>query len=83
MKLEKEWDIDRALALSASALALAGVVLGSTVDKKWYILTGVVAAFLAQHSIQGWCPPLPVMRSLGMRTQNEIDEERELLLRML
>ena len=29
-----------------------------------------------QHALQGWCPPLPVLRRLGFRTQNEIERER-------
>jgi hypothetical protein len=26
--------------------------------------------------LQGWCPPLPILRSLGVRTADEINEER-------
>jgi hypothetical protein len=26
--------------------------------------------------VQGWCPPLPVFRRLGIRTASEIDYER-------
>jgi hypothetical protein len=29
-----------------------------------------------QHALQGWCPPVPVLRRLGYRTQPEIEEER-------
>ena len=35
----------------------------------------VVAAFLLQHALQGWCPPLPLLRRMGMRTSAEIHEE--------
>jgi hypothetical protein len=35
-----------------------------------------VAGFLLQHAVQGWCPPVPVFRRLGFRTQTEIDYER-------
>jgi hypothetical protein len=35
-----------------------------------------VATFLLQHALQGWCPPVPLFRSLGVRTASEIDEER-------
>lgn len=82
-ELGDEWDIERTLALNAASVALAGLVLGSSVDRRWYLLTGAVAAFLAQHAIQGWCPPLPLLRKMGVRTQGEIDEERELLMRLL
>ena len=39
-------------------------------------LTAAVPAFLLQHAIQGWCPPLPVFRRLGVRTADEINRER-------
>jgi hypothetical protein len=29
-----------------------------------------------QHALQGWCPPLPLLRRLGVRTQQEIERER-------
>jgi hypothetical protein len=32
--------------------------------------------FLLQHAIQGWCPPLPLLRRLGIRNQREIEAER-------
>ena len=36
----------------------------------------LVAGFLLQQALQGWCPPVSVLRKLGLRTQREIDEER-------
>ena len=35
-----------------------------------------MTAFLFQHALQGWCPPVPVLRRLGFRTVYEIDRER-------
>jgi hypothetical protein len=75
-ELEREWDVERVLETNASVLALTGAVLGTTVDKRWFIVTGVVLGFLTQHAITGWCPPLPVFRRLGIRTRTEIDQER-------
>jgi hypothetical protein len=75
-ELEREWDIERLLQTNASALAFTGLVLGTTVNKKWLLLTGGVLAFLFQHAIQGWCPPIPLLRRLGVRTRGEIDREK-------
>jgi hypothetical protein len=75
-ELDKEWDIERALEVNASTLALTGLLLGVTVNKKWLVLPGVVLSFLLQHSLQGWCPPLPLLRRLGVRTRGEIDREK-------
>lgn len=74
--LDREWDIERTLEANAATASLVGVVLGATVDRRFYALTAVVGAFLLQHALQGWCPPLPVFRRIGFRTQSEIDEER-------
>ncbi len=74
--LDREWDTERVLETTASSFALLGLALGATVNRKWFIFPGVVAAFLLQHAIQGWCPPLPVIRRLGVRTAREIDLER-------
>ncbi len=39
----------------------------------------LVSGFLFQHAIEGWCPPVPILRRLGFRTSYEIDEERQAL----
>ena len=74
-ELRHEWDIERTLETNASAVALTGLALGATVDKRFLLLPALVAGFLFQHAVQGWCPPLPVLRRLGVRTSREIHEE--------
>jgi hypothetical protein len=78
-ELENEWDIERVLEANAATLALLGVGLGATVSSKWLILPGIVTAFLLQHALQGWCPPVPAFRRLGFRTPAEIEFERTAL----
>ncbi len=75
-ELDREWDIERRLEANAAIASLVGVTLGATVNRKFFALPAVVAAFLLQHAVQGWCPPLPVFRRLGVRTSYEIDRER-------
>jgi hypothetical protein len=75
-ELDREWDIERTLEANASSLAFTGVVLGATVDRRWLALPVLVTGFLFQHAVQGWCPPLPILRRLGFRTAKEIDQER-------
>lgn len=74
-ELKKEWGIEKTLEVNASSLALTGLILGTFGSRKWYLLPMVVASFLLQHGLQGWCPPLPLFRKLGIRTRQEIDEE--------
>ena len=75
-ELEREWDVERTLEANAGTLALSGAVLGTAVSRKWFWLTGIVLGFLFQHATSGWCPPLPLLRKLGVRTQPEIDQEK-------
>lgn len=78
-ELEREWDIERTLTTNAAAVSLLGLTLGATVSKRWFVLPALVSGFLFQHSVQGWCPPLPFFRNMGIRTQREIDHERTIL----
>jgi hypothetical protein len=82
MELDREWDIERVLELNASVAALTGMTLGATVDRRWFLLSALVAGFLLQHAVQGWCPPIPILRRLGFRTPSKIDEERYALKAM-
>ncbi len=75
-ELEREWDIERTLEANAASLALIGLGLGALVHRRWYLLPSVVAFFLLQHAVQGWCPPLPLFRRMGIRTETEIGYER-------
>lgn len=77
--LDREWDIERYLETGAASLVLTGSVLGLTKNRMWFLLPFGVAAFLLQHALQGWCPPLPLLRQLGVRTVEEINEERTAL----
>jgi len=74
-ELEREWDVERTLEANAASMSLLGLVLGVTVDRRFLILPAAVAAFLLQHALQGWCPPLPLLRRLGIRTSAEIHDE--------
>ncbi|MGZ5051625.1 MAG: YgaP family membrane protein [Methylobacter sp.] len=78
-ELEREWDIERVLETNASSIVLLGLVLSRTHHRNWLWLPAGVAAFLLQHALQGWCPPVPVLRRLGVRTQSEIDREKYML----
>lgn len=75
-ELDQEWDIERVLETNASTIAFFGLALGMTHNKKWLIVPGLVLPFLFQHAVMGWCPPLPVLRALGVRTRAEIDTEK-------
>jgi hypothetical protein len=74
-ELQQEWDVERVLEVNAATIALGGLALGASVDRRFFAVPGVVLSFLLQHAVQGWCPPVPVFRRLGVRTRKEIDRE--------
>jgi hypothetical protein len=78
-ELEDEWDAERVLFTATGINGLLSLALGRWVDRRWYGYVAGVAAFQLQHGVQGWCPPMAVVRRLGFRTRREIDEERNAL----
>ncbi|MGE5675853.1 MAG: DUF2892 domain-containing protein [Mycobacterium leprae] len=81
-QLDDEWDMERVLQMTAAAATLTGLYLATRVSRKWLALPAVAAGFLIQHAVEGWCPPAAVWRRVGVRTQQEINEER-MALRVL
>ena len=75
-QLDEEWDIERVLETGSSALTLTGLLLSITRNRRWLMLSLAVQGFFMQHALQGWCPPLPLFRALGVRTADEINTER-------
>lgn len=79
--LSKEWDTERVLEANAATIILITSVLGLKRSKA-FLFTGVISFFLLQHALQGWCPPLPAIRKIGVRTAEEINNERMALKMM-
>ena len=75
-ELDEEWDVERWVETLAPSFTLLGLSLGLTSDRRWLLLPFVVQGFFLQHALQGWCPPVPVLRQLGVRTTQEIEHER-------
>jgi hypothetical protein len=75
-ELEREWDIERTLEANAAAIGLIGLALGAFVSPWFFLVPLVVSTFLLQHALQGWCPPIPILRRLHFRTAREIETER-------
>jgi hypothetical protein len=76
VELDAEWDVERYVETMAPLFTLAGLCLGATVSKRWLLLSATVQGFFLQHALQGWCPPIPALRGLGVRTAEEINQER-------
>lgn len=81
-QLDREWNTERVLETHAATVVLLSTILGYKKSRYWFLLTGTVGYFLLQHALQGWCPPLSVIRRKGIRTPEEIENEK-LALRIM
>jgi len=74
-ELEAEWNLERTLEANGAALALIGLALGISSDRRFLALTLLASGCLLQHALSGWSPPLPMLRRLGIRSSAEIQQE--------
>lgn len=88
-ELDSEWHIDRALIAVFSvvggftSLRAMGRIKRTGHSGLWGALFFTQIGFLAHHAFKGWCPPVSVLRRLGLRTAQEIAAERGALERKL
>ena len=74
-----EWDTERVLEANASAIIFIGTVLGFLVNAWLFLICGFISFYLLIHALEGRCPPLPLIRKLGVRTVYEICTEKMIL----
>ena len=74
-ELESQWNLERTLEANGAALALIGLALGISADRRFLMLTLLASGCLLQHALTGWTPPLPMLRRLGIRSSAEIQQE--------
>jgi hypothetical protein len=75
-RARSEWDFERVVEVEASLTGLMGLVLGAISGRRFFFfMPGIAASMLLVHALHGWYPLLPVLRRIGVRSQNEIDTE--------
>jgi hypothetical protein len=74
-ELETEWSLERWLEVNVATIGLSTLLLALTKTKTWGLLTCLGLGFFLVHSLQGFDPPLPWLRRIGVRTRGEIDRE--------
>lgn len=77
--LNAEWDMERFVEAKAALCVMGCSLLGMSKRKFWPFLTLIAGAFLLQHALLGWCPTAPLMRKMGIRTAEEINQEKMVL----
>lgn len=75
-ELGREWDFERVIETEAAITGLAGLALAVTVNRRFLLLPGFATAMVLLHAVHGWYPLLPILRQIGVRTQDEIERER-------
>ncbi len=80
--LNNEWDMERFVEARAALCVMTTSLFGLSKNKYWSFLTMVAGTFLLQHALIGWCPTAPIMRKMGIRTAEEINQEK-MALKML
>lgn len=78
-ELDREWNVERLIETEAPLMIGLGIALGLAKDRKWFALSALAASMVILHNLQGWYPLVPLFRRLGLRTQNEIEQERNAL----
>lgn len=74
--LDHEWDVDRALMANFSVIAFSALMAGIFRNRRFLALPAIQIPFLLWHAVEGWCPPLPLLRRMGFRTRQEIESEK-------
>lgn len=70
-----EWDFDRVVEVEAAITGLTGLVLGAVKDSRFFLMPALAGGMMLVHALHGWYPILPLLRRLGLRSQDEIDRE--------
>ncbi|NMO14978.1 hypothetical protein HPC49_15925 [Pyxidicoccus fallax] len=74
-RLEREWDMSRALTVGASVASGLGLLLGRRAGT-WRVLSAVATGLLLQQGLFGFGPLSGLLRLMGVRTRREIDLEK-------
>lgn len=75
-ELDREWSVDRALMIGAGSFVWLGLVMGTAVKRRLYLISAIAGGVLFAFALLGWAPPVLILRRLGFRTRGEIDSER-------
>lgn len=76
--LDHEWDIERFVETNTALIVLFTSLLG--IKKSiCFLITGLAGFFMLQHALTGWCPFLKCIRKTGIRTSEEISNEKTVM----
>jgi hypothetical protein len=74
-KLESEWSYEKVAKVAAAAFVILGVFLSPKKRRKMEEFGDSMAEMLGVESLEQWTPPPVILEKIGLRRQEEIDEE--------
>ena len=74
--LEEEWDMEKFVTVSMAGMGLFGLVMGFFGSRVWRVLTWISLPMLFLYGQEKWRPSEGMLKSLGLRSRREIDEEK-------
>lgn len=75
-ELEDGWDVERTTGVVTGAAALLGALAAARWGRGWWLLPAAAGAVLLEQALTGGSLLVQGLRSLGMRTRQELDLER-------
>ena len=78
-ELEKEWDLERVYELNSTFSELDGTLLGKILNKNHTKLPFSTITVLTQEKGESWNAPISHFKSLGYRSAEEIEAEKQAL----
>lgn len=78
-QLNSEWDLDKVTEMKAASVIIGSTFLGFISCKMWFLVSGAAGVFLIQHALEGNCPTKEILRKMGVRTKEEIYNEKMVL----
>jgi hypothetical protein len=74
--LEDEWDVERAVTVALSGAGVAGLVVGLLGSRVWRLLAWIALPLLFLFGQDKWKPSEGILKSLGLRSRREIQDEK-------
>lgn len=61
--------------ISGHSLVVEGISDQTGIENQLYLLPASMARFLLRRAKIGQCPPIPILRTLGLRTEKELGSQ--------
>ena len=78
-ELEEEWDLDQAVMAASAGVSASGLLMAVMGSRKSLLMPLAAAGFMLHYALTGWNGLSSLLYRMGVRSVQEIDEERTAL----